>query len=139
VVKLGIKGRDGVFSPDGKWILYVSSESGGSTGYISSFGEKSGKWQLPFSEGSEPRWTDERIIFYSPKADRYESVQVSIAGGTPSFGQPQPLFVGGRSVRDFIYGALKDRKGYIGLRLDDSGSSGQLSIVVNWTKLANPL
>ncbi len=137
VVKLGIKGRDGVFSPDGRWILYVSSESGGSTVYISSFGGKSGKWQLPFSEGADPKWTDERIIFFSPKTDRYESVQVSVAAGTPSFGHPQPLFPGGRSVRDVIYGALKDRKGYIGLRLDNSGSSGQLSIIVNWTKLAS--
>jgi hypothetical protein len=135
VVKLGISGKDGRFSPDGKWVVYNSLESGGSNVYVSSFGGSAGKWQLPIREGSGFMWVDDRIILWTPTTDRYEAVRVSLASGTPSFGPPEALFVRGKHVRDFIYAVLKDRKGYLGLRRVDSGSSGNLSIIVNWDKL----
>jgi Tol biopolymer transport system component len=136
VVKLGISGRDGRFSPDGRWIVYNSLETGGNNIFVSSFGGSQGKWQLPASEGSNPMWVDDRIIFFTPVTDRYETIHVAVDAGTPSFGAAEPLFLKGRPLRDYIYGVMKDQKGYLGLRRVDSGSSGHLSIIVNWKRLA---
>jgi eukaryotic-like serine/threonine-protein kinase len=46
----------GQFSPDGKWIAYVSDESGSPQVYVQSFPTLTGKWQVSSTGGSQPRW-----------------------------------------------------------------------------------
>jgi Tol biopolymer transport system component len=44
-------------SPDGKWVLYVSSESGAQQVYVRSFpSADGGKWQVTSRGGMYPRW-----------------------------------------------------------------------------------
>ncbi|MBI2428497.1 MAG: protein kinase [Ignavibacteriales bacterium] len=49
---------DARFSPDGKWISYLSNESGDYELYITSFGKESGgqSWKLSERGASNPRW-----------------------------------------------------------------------------------
>ena len=139
VVKLGIKGDDASFSPDGKWVVYQSKESGSNRIYMSSFGEKAGKWQLPSdATGQNAHWTRDRIIYFSTARDRYESCNVSFSSGSPSFSQPAPLFPGGQSQNNLIYGISGDGKRYLGWRRVNSGSGGSLSLVINWMGLVEP-
>lgn len=57
--------KDGVFSPDGKWIAYDSNESGETEVYIQSFPPSGGKWQVSSGGGSYPRWRgDGKELFY---------------------------------------------------------------------------
>src|SRR6185436_14677591 len=53
------------FSPDGRWIAYVSNESGNDEIFVQAFPEAKGKWQLSTNGGSAPRWSpDGRELFY---------------------------------------------------------------------------
>ena len=135
VVKLGISGSRGRFSPDGKWIVYQSNESGTLRLYVSSFRGNAGKWQLPSEAGSNPNWGAGRIEYYSAARNRFESCTIAFSSGSPVFGQPQPLFPGGRSQGSSIFGVTKDGKRFLGARPVDSGTGSGLSIVTNWKGL----
>jgi serine/threonine-protein kinase len=50
-----------VFSPDGRWLAYVSNESGKNEVYVRTFPPQSsgqgGKWQVSTGGGTMPRWS----------------------------------------------------------------------------------
>ena len=55
----------GSLSPDGKWLAYISNESGRSQVYVRPFPAGSGKWQISTETGEEPRWSgDGKTLFY---------------------------------------------------------------------------
>ena len=45
------------FSPDGRWLAYVSDESGTFQVYVRAFPDKGGKWQISNSGGMYPMWS----------------------------------------------------------------------------------
>jgi serine/threonine-protein kinase len=45
------------FSPDGRWMAYSSTESGGYQVYVRAFPDKGGKWQISNSGGANPMWS----------------------------------------------------------------------------------
>jgi hypothetical protein len=53
-------------SPDGRWLLYTSTESGESEVYVRSFPDvEQGRWIVSSDGGSEPRWSNSgNEIFY---------------------------------------------------------------------------
>ena len=54
-----------MFSPDGRWIAYVSLESGRSEVYVRSFPKPGGKWQISTGGGTAPTWSrTKRELFY---------------------------------------------------------------------------
>ncbi len=53
------------FSPDGKWIAYVSDESGTAQVYVQSFPVLTAKWQISTDGAIQPRWSrDGKELFY---------------------------------------------------------------------------
>ena len=71
--------RHGSFSPDGRWLAYVSLESGTAQVYVRPFPSADGKWQVSQGLGLEPRWTpDGRRLFYrTTEGLKYVSVDAS--------------------------------------------------------------
>ena len=56
---------NGQISPDGKWVVYASNESGDWEIYATTFPDAQGKWQVSRGSGAEPRWRgDGKEIFY---------------------------------------------------------------------------
>lgn len=83
---------DGRFSPDGKWIAYVSDESKRYEVYVQPFPSSGSKWQISVTGGFQPRWSgDGKELFYLSLDRRMMSVEVQTS---PSFqaGNPKPLF-----------------------------------------------
>jgi Tol biopolymer transport system component/predicted Ser/Thr protein kinase len=83
--------RQGSFSPDGKWIAYVSNESGRNEIYVEPVGGSGGRWQISAGGGEQPRWCRcGREIFYR-NGTRMMSVPVETE---PAFraGKPAQLF-----------------------------------------------
>ena len=53
------------FSPDGRWLAYVSDESGTFQVYVRAFPDKGGKWQISNSGGWLPMWSrNGRELFF---------------------------------------------------------------------------
>lgn len=80
------------FSPDGRWVAYVSDESGRPEVYVQSFAPSGGKWQVSTGGGDQPEWRrDGKELFYLSSAKQLMSVPV-ISGAAFQAGIPAPLF-----------------------------------------------
>ncbi len=81
------------FSPDDRWVVYESSETGDLEVYVTDFPGKSVKHQVSISGGYEPLWSPygDRI-FYRKGNDFYE-VQVGMEPEI-NFSKPEFLFRG---------------------------------------------
>jgi serine/threonine protein kinase len=82
----------GRFSPDGRWIAYVSNELGRDEVYVVPFPGPGGKWQISTTGGRAPAWTrGGREIVYEAPGEEIMAVEVSTI---PTFqaGIPRALF-----------------------------------------------
>ncbi len=85
--------QNGMFSPDGRWIAYVSDESGRDEVYVQAFPLSSEKRQISTSGGSEPNWRrDGTELFYLAADRNVMAVPVKASGATFEPGSPKPLF-----------------------------------------------
>jgi serine/threonine protein kinase/Tol biopolymer transport system component len=85
--------KAGQVSPDGRWILYTSDESGRSEVYATRFPDATGRWQVSTDGGSQPRWrADGREVFYLSPDRRIFAALVEAKDGNFVVGRPQALF-----------------------------------------------
>jgi Tol biopolymer transport system component len=54
----------GRFSPDGRWMAYVSNETGQFEVYVQTFPTSGGKWQISSGGGVQPRWRKDGKMLY---------------------------------------------------------------------------
>ena len=124
-----------VFSPDGKYVAYVSSEYGREEVYVQTFPVSAGKWPISTNGGSNPQWrADGRELFYIQTDGKMMSVEIK-SGGAFEPGIPKPLFdiSATRSQGNTEFAVSPDGQRLLFLsRLTDTGLS-PLAVVVNWT------
>jgi Tol biopolymer transport system component len=131
---------DGVFlpdfSPDGRFLVYASTDSGRSEIYITRFPGAEGKWQVSKNGGEHPVWSPEGgRIFYLQGTDLME-VPV-VAGASPSLGQPRKLFTWEAIFRGFDVTA--DGQRFVMIEETDPGAAGpQITVIQNWAAEFNP-
>jgi Tol biopolymer transport system component len=82
------------FSPDGKWIVYCSNESGQREIYVRPFPGPGGKWQVSAGGvGFRSFWRgDGKEIYYPSRDGQIIAAEVNTSGGTFSVGTLKPLF-----------------------------------------------
>jgi len=79
-------------SPDGRWLVYTSNETGREEIYVQSFPQPSGKWQVSTRGGSDAQWNPNghELFYISP--DQQMMVMDVPAGPTFEVSVPRPLF-----------------------------------------------
>lgn len=126
--------HSGMISPDGRWLVYTSNESGRDEIYVTSFPEVEGKWPLSTEGGTEPMWSPNgKEIFY-----RNGGMMMAVSVTTePNFisGKPSLLFEGDYSADlDFPsanYDVTADGQQFLMIRPEGS-SSQTLNVILNW-------
>jgi eukaryotic-like serine/threonine-protein kinase len=124
------------FSPDGRWMAYVSDESGRPEIYVQPFPGPGGKWQLSTDGGIEPVWNPNgRELFYR-SGDRMMAVAVTTAP-TFSAGRPQMLFRGEYLASPFpatgvTYDVTRDGQRFLMVKDAPQAANMQIHVVVNW-------
>jgi serine/threonine-protein kinase len=124
----------GVISPDGRWLAYVSNESGRYEVYVRPFPNLSTKWVVSTEGGASPKWSsDGSELFYR---NRDQMMAVSIVA-EPSFtpGKPRSLFESTYVVsveRGWTYDLADDGQHFVMLRPQESSAPRQIHIVLNW-------
>jgi Tol biopolymer transport system component len=87
------------FSPDGRWVAYISNESGRDEIYVRPFveGERGsdvgGKWQVSTGGGIHPAWRpDGKELYYVGPDGRMMAAPIEIMGAELKPGEPVALF-----------------------------------------------
>ena len=131
-------------SPDGRWIAYVSNESGRSEVYVQPFPSLGSRHQISIDGGTAPAWSrDGRELFYTTTATlggqasvtRMMAVAVTAA---PTFvaSPPRILFEGryGASAIVRPYDVSPDGRRFLMVQQKDRAaiSASQMILVQNW-------
>jgi Tol biopolymer transport system component len=84
---------EGQFSPDGKWIAYVSNENGRPEVYLQSFPRTGGHTQVSIDGGTQVRWAaGGNEIFYIAPDGAMTAAAVTFTNGTAEIARPVTLF-----------------------------------------------
>jgi Tol biopolymer transport system component len=124
---------DGHFSPDGKWVAYMSDENGKPEVYIQSFPASGGKAQISNGGGSWPRWRgDGKELFYLAPDRKLMAAPIK-AGALD--GVPVPLFE--TQVDSYTatnrYAPAADGQRFLVNVPNGAPVSTPLTVVLNWT------
>jgi eukaryotic-like serine/threonine-protein kinase len=120
-------------SPDGKWMAYVSQESGRAQVYLRAFPGPDRKWPVSTSGGTQPVWNGNGKELFYRDGEKMMAVQVSIAG-EPRLSEPVVLFqrryVFGTHISVPNYDVSHDGQQFVMIK--DSAGNRQLNVVTNW-------
>jgi serine/threonine protein kinase/Tol biopolymer transport system component len=130
--------QQGKFSPDEKWIAYVSNETGVAEVYAQSFPPSGGKWQLSSGGGVTPRWRrDGKELFYLAPDRKIMSVDVGTNGTALDHTPPKALFEttvdAVNTVATNRYDVSADGQRFLVAPVDEARSE-RITIVVNWSQ-----
>ena len=121
---------DGQVSPDGRWIAYESTESGGNEVYVQPFPGPGPKTRISLDGGSTPRWSkDGRELFYWARVPVAKLIAVDVVT-SPDFraGTPRELF---RQPSTTTWDITPDRNRFL-VELSARATGSTLAIVTNW-------
>ena len=126
------------YSPDGRWIVYISNETGRNEVYVRPANGSQQQWQISNDGGVSPRWRADgsEIVFTSPSADLMSaSVKTD-----PSFqsSQPKILFrLPEMSMRDIpIFEDISPDGQRVLLDIPtETRSSVDFHLILNWMSL----
>ncbi len=124
------------FSPDNKWIAYVTDESGQLQLYVSPFPDFTrGKWQVSTVSLilQYIGWAaDGRGLYYVGSNYKVMYVEVSPHGNEIDIGKTTPLFDIPFSSRAQFHGVKKDNKQFLFFVPTQNKETPPLTIVTNW-------
>ena len=84
----------GRISTDGKWMTYISTESGRREAYVTTFPVPDRKWRISSNGADMPRWrADGRELYFLDASQSYlMAVDITVTGTELVAGAPKVLF-----------------------------------------------
>jgi serine/threonine protein kinase/Tol biopolymer transport system component len=124
------------FSRDGRWLAYISNESGRYEIYVQAYPGPGGKYQISTEGGTEPLWNPNgRELFYR-SGDKMMAVDIATQ---PSFtaGAPRMLFERPYEPAPFPianYDVSQDGQRFLMLKSVEQSEAAptQINVVLNW-------
>jgi Tol biopolymer transport system component len=122
------------FAPNGRFLAYVTNESGRNEVYVQTFPVASGRWQVSNAGGGDPSWrADGRELYYRGVDQRMMAVDIE-AGDLFQAGVPRPLFtasvVPGNARNKYV--ASADGQRFLLLAPLGRDSLAPTTLVLNW-------
>jgi eukaryotic-like serine/threonine-protein kinase len=121
----------GTFSPDGRWVAYMSNETGRPEVYVAPFPWTGGKWQVSTGGGAGPRWRADGKELYYFDFSGIAAVDVNGAGSEFQVGKTTPLFRLPMRGLTREYAPTRDGQRFIAITPSE-GASQSLALVQNW-------
>jgi serine/threonine-protein kinase len=121
------------FSPDGKWLAYVSDESGRSAIWVQPFPGPGAKWLVAPDGGTEPAWSKNGTELYYRRANQLVAVPITV-GADFRWGRPQVVFETRYETLDGArnYDVTPDGKSFVVVRSEGAADVDQFNVVLNW-------
>jgi serine/threonine-protein kinase len=124
-------------SPDGRWIAYLSDESGQDEVYVDRFPELGQRVPISIGGGGEPLWSPRGDELFYRHDDRLMAVSVTT---TPRLrpGRPRELFRGPylspvtKGGEGRTYDVAPDGESFLMLEVEDVENPMELRVILNW-------
>ena len=144
--------RGGRFSPDGRWVTYMSNETGREEIYVRPFAPRptagdgagpaaptpGGQWQISTKGGIYPSWrADGRAIYYIGPDGAMMAATITVSGSVLESGTPVALFptrIIGSGIdngQGRQYDVTRDGRFLINTVLD-GGAPAPITLIQNW-------
>ncbi len=124
------------FSPDGRWVAYISNESSRNEIYVQPYPGPGGKWQISTDGGTEPVWNPNgRELFYR-SGDKMLAVDITTQPGFAA-GKPRLLFQGPylpSPATSSNYDVSLDGQRFLMVKPNEQEQTAptQINVVQNW-------
>ena len=120
------------FSPDTKWLSYVSDDSGRNEVYVVPFPGPGQRSQISADGAQGGGWDRKGRFFFAGLDAKFYTVKLTPHGGQLDIGRPQVL-IGGASVANWRYGSITwDGDRVLALLPVEQGAAPNLTLVTNW-------
>jgi Tol biopolymer transport system component len=125
----------GGLSPDGRWMAYVSNESGRYEVYVQPYPGPGGKWQISTDGGMDVRWSANGRELTYRDGDKMMATDITTQ---PAFsaGKPRMLFEGPYvppSPNNSYYDVSADGQRFLMLKpTEQAQAATQINVVLNW-------
>jgi eukaryotic-like serine/threonine-protein kinase len=137
----------GQLSPDGRWLAYVSDESGQSDVYVRPFPSGAGRWKVSTGRqpSREPRWRRDgkELLFLESGLPRSRLMAVPVQSGPRSdfqAGAPQALFefrgIGTVPTANFFAYSPSANGQHFLVNVQAGEAEPTLNVISNWEKAA---
>jgi serine/threonine-protein kinase len=123
------------FSPDGRWLAYMSDESGRWEVYVRPFPKGEGKWQVSTEGGRHPVWARETLELFYRNGDKMMVVDYAATGDAFRAEPPREVFTVPTMDDEphATYDVTADGKRFLVLLPEESDEvPTQLIVVLNW-------
>jgi Tol biopolymer transport system component len=123
------------FSPDGRWVTYVSDESGRDEIYVTPFPGPGRRLQVSANGGTQPRWrSDGQEIFFISNGSQLMTASVQARNGLLEVGQAKPLFKFiVYSAGGMLYDVSADGRRFLVITASQPADLSPLTLRLNWT------
>ncbi len=125
-------------SPDGKWLAYMSNETGRYEVYVRPFPDGTGRWQVSVEGGGFPRWTrnGRELVFrtgdlddgsgLAPRRGTWSAVDVTADGDSIRAGKPREVLAGSfAALFPFAsFDVARDEERWVLLRPEEPAAPG---------------
>jgi len=119
-------------SPNGKWIAYVSTESGNYEVYVGPFPKGEGKWQASNGNATAPAWRrDNKELYYLTVGGDLYATEMRESGDELQIGTPKLLFRANIAPMGSLYDVAQDGQSFV-IEVTTEGSQAPLNFVTNW-------
>jgi Tol biopolymer transport system component len=125
----------GRFSPDGRWVAYISTESGQGEIYVASFPGLAGKQQISTTGGTQARWrADGKELFFVSGNGDLKAAEVAIQGNAVEVGAVRSLGIPVVQFRGWMYDVSTDGQRFL-VAVRPEQKTAPLALVSNWPLL----
>jgi eukaryotic-like serine/threonine-protein kinase len=125
-------------SPDGRWVAYISNESGRFEVYVEPFRREGERVRVSIDGGGQPKWrADGKELFYTTADNRLLAATVRIVADRLVLDPPAVLFTlrSPAAPNTDDYAATADGQRFLVKVPLDTGRNAQLHVLTNWRSL----
>ncbi len=117
------------FSPDGRWVVYQSEESGRAEIYVRPSSGEDRKWRVSTDGGAVPVWSPTGNEIFYLCGTKFLAAPVSSAKDEFAAGAPRTLF---ENHEIFAFDVAHDGKRFIVAEDPNPGAQTRLNMTINW-------
>ncbi|MGE0129636.1 MAG: protein kinase [Blastocatellales bacterium] len=117
-------------SPDGRWLAYVSDETGSNEVYVTQFPQPARSWRISGGGGGNPCWRgDGRELFFLSGNKLMAASVVNVAAAEFHVAAPRSIF----EIEGANYAPSRDGQRFLTSVVTERAPTPPINVTLNWT------